>query len=912
MSLRVSCPECNTDFSIDDDMTGGKVRCPECQHGFVAPEDEPAGVIEEDEAIYDAKGRSAPVRKRMSREEEDDEPAAPPAKRKGKGGIIAAVVIGVASLGLLFVVCGGLAVTLYFTLGGNDQQAKGPVVPMPGPGGPGMPFPPDGPPDNGNPQNPGNINLDPDPPPVMEAPPAAKPDPKADPKADPAPKLIKGETRDKVKESTVYIHVHMGNGGEGSGSGFFAVEPGIVITNAHVLGMMRAQSRPPTDVEVVVHAGQPNEQTLKGTILGVDRFTDLAVLRVVGAKLPPPLPVQSAASLEPLQHVYFFGFPFGKKLGAEISIGAGTVSSVRKDPNGSGMLSQVQFTGDMQPGNSGGPVADAAGRIVGIAVAIIPNTRINFAVAGDMIKPIIDGRVDEAPRFGERYLDGKQVKMPVKLHLINPLGRVNAVRIDMWAGNPGADRPPLPLAAPGQMPPMQPGDGKIESVSFNVAKDTAGGDAALPELQPGQVVWMRPVLVGASERYLSARPLPAYPYPPLAHADANLHMKVNKAGERTLKIKDLAQITVQQGKMKMTEGLRFEADVLEVLTPEPSGKTGARLTIGKNRFNDEFNGKQIAMEPDLSQRLGTLSPNFLQDATGKLRERGNPAFPQLAKPQRDKLEMMYNRVCNAFELTSVYMPNRAVKPRETWPARIPTVTGNAANKRIVDLDLTCTYEGSRTNNGRSEAVITLLGPVKSRDKAKQTEPLGLVRGRVVFDIEAGMVTEVEVHVATELDSHTTAQMLVTEDVTVTRVGGNTANIVAANRNPAPPAPKAPEPKAPVIVKNVLEKDDTLGNLDLLFPINGRKHKHYDVKLQADVTYIIEMKQGMKTNMNPFLFLLDSAGKEVLAKDDDSGGNKNAKITFKAPHDGVYRVIATTAGSQAFQTGRFHISVMAKD
>src|SRR5947209_4739242 len=286
-----------------------------------------------------------------------------------------------------------------------------------------MPSPPDGSNSQGNIEpNPGDrFNLD-DPAGVVD--PGPKADPNPNPKADPAPPRIKGETVEKVKASSVYLHVRLPNGAECEGSGFFAIEPGIVITNAHVIGMMTATSRPPAAVDVVVAAGQPGEQKFNATVLGVDRFTDLAVMRVAGEKLPPPLPVESAASLAELHNVYYFGFPLGKQLGTEISVGAGRITSVRKDPATLSPV-QVQFDGNMQPGNSGGPVTDSAGRVVGIAVAIIPGKNINFAVAGDMIKSIIDGRLDELPHYGERYRAGKDVNLPVKYHLINPLDRVH-------------------------------------------------------------------------------------------------------------------------------------------------------------------------------------------------------------------------------------------------------------------------------------------------------------------------------------------------------------------------------------------------------------------------------------------------------------------------------------------------------
>lgn len=84
--------------------------------------------------------------------------------------------------------------------------------------------------------------------------------------------------------------------------------------------------------------------------------TDLAVLRVEGADLPPPLEVVPADDLLETQAAYVFGFPFGSSLGRAITLNTSSVSSLRR--NNAGVLQRVQVNGGMNPGNSGGPVVD--------------------------------------------------------------------------------------------------------------------------------------------------------------------------------------------------------------------------------------------------------------------------------------------------------------------------------------------------------------------------------------------------------------------------------------------------------------------------------------------------------------------------------------------------------------------------
>lgn len=885
MSLRVTCPECSAAFSVDDGMRGKKVRCRECDYAFTAS--------------Y----------RRDDDDDDDDRPAAPPAT-KGKGGLIAVLLIGAASLGLLGLVCTGLAAALYFTLRSDEPVQvvhNGPPVIMPPDLGQNFPNPDN----NGGPivvQDQDNEH------PVVNPNPDPNPNPNVDPKPA-APGQIDAATRERVKESTVYLRVRMPNGGIAEGSGFFAAEPGIVITNAHVLGMRLANSRPPENVDVVVRAGQPGEQTLRGTILGVDRV-DLAVIRVQGNNLPPPLAVESAATLGETQNVYAFGFPLGKRLGTEISISPGVVSSLRKGRTG--RYEQVQFNGDMAPGNSGGPVVDAAGRVVGIAVAIIKGTRINFAIAGDMVKPILDGRVQHTT-FGERFQDGAQVKLPIKYELLNPLGRVNSVRVDVWTGSPGADRPPS-----FQLPPAQPGDSAVQSMTFPCTAGIAYGDVPLPTVPPGQAIWVRPVLLGPGERYLTAKTLPPSTDAPLQRIAADVHVRLKPPDERTLKIKSEMRLSIFEGKNEMSKALKLEADVLETVSTHEKG-TEIRLSIGPNRFTDEIDGRPPAIFPThLSTQLRSLSPSFLVDPTGRIQTFIYPNVnPRL--PEKDDLEFMRDRVCNMFEETCISMPNRMVNPLETWPVRVlKLMTGkDRIKKRRVDLFLTCKYEGVRTDNNRRMAFIGLTGIVKDRDKA-EANPLGMgkVTGRALFDLDGGFIANVHLALASEMDFDG-IDLALTEDIDVSRIAGNPLGIkavVVAKKNPDPKTdpkaapktdpktdPKA-DPKAAVVIKKVLNTTAVLTKNDFLGP-NGRKHKAHDVKLQAGTTYVIEMKQAPGSPINPFLMLMDPTGKEV-AKDDDSGGNKDAKITYTAERAGTYRVIATTR--IGIQVGAYQLAVNAKD
>src|SRR5262249_43808862 len=149
----------------------------------------------------------------------------------------------------------------------------------------------------------------------------------------------------------------------------------------------------PAKVDVIVNSGMPEEFVRSGEVLGVDRDNDLAIIRVAGdaAGLPPPLPVDESSNLSELQKVYIYGFPYGKTLGKDITLSESAISSFRRNPEG--LIQKIQVNGGMEPGNSGGPVVDARGVVIGVSVSIIKGTQINFAVPGEKVQAMLRGRI---------------------------------------------------------------------------------------------------------------------------------------------------------------------------------------------------------------------------------------------------------------------------------------------------------------------------------------------------------------------------------------------------------------------------------------------------------------------------------------------------------------------------------------
>ncbi len=154
---------------------------------------------------------------------------------------------------------------------------------------------------------------------------------------------------------------------------------------------------PSAELTVVFSSGTDREQSLPATIVGDDADADLAILKVTGVHdAPRPINYEHSPELIETMPVVALGFPFGSKLDPKkrnpaITVTKGAISSLRLD---GGVLQEVQLDLDLNPGNSGGPIVDEKGALVGVAVAKWGTSRIGFAVPVHKLKRLIRDRLD--------------------------------------------------------------------------------------------------------------------------------------------------------------------------------------------------------------------------------------------------------------------------------------------------------------------------------------------------------------------------------------------------------------------------------------------------------------------------------------------------------------------------------------
>lgn len=258
---------------------------------------------------------------------------------------------------------------------------------------------------------------------------------------------------DAVRPSVVHVEVASGprrRGARSTGSGWVYDDRGHIVTNAHVL--LGARS-----ISVQFHDGR----VLGAEVVGEpDPFTDIAVIRV--APFDGFIPAARASGEEPRQgdRVFVFGSPFGFKF----SMSEGIVSGLGREPatanDFGGYTNFIQTDAAVNPGNSGGPLVDIRGRVIGMNVAIATgrdtqgttegqSAGISFAIPLFTIESVVD-QILETGAVSRGYL---------------------GLSVGPFAADPDVGFDPV-----------------IGSGGVRVVEPTAGGPADQAGLRPGDII----------------------------------------------------------------------------------------------------------------------------------------------------------------------------------------------------------------------------------------------------------------------------------------------------------------------------------------------------------------------------------------------------------------------------------------
>lgn len=174
------------------------------------------------------------------------------------------------------------------------------------------------------------------------------------------------------QDAVVMIQTEDGAGNvTGFGSGCFVSSFGVIATNLHVL---EAEGEA---ISVKLRDGK----TLPAEVIDVDPAHDVATIKVEGTSYPT-VKLSSTDEVQVGERVVAIGHP----LGLENTVSEGIVSAVRKE----GDDRVLQITAPISPGNSGGPLLNMQGEIIGINTAtVLEGQNLNFAIPIRYVKPLI-------------------------------------------------------------------------------------------------------------------------------------------------------------------------------------------------------------------------------------------------------------------------------------------------------------------------------------------------------------------------------------------------------------------------------------------------------------------------------------------------------------------------------------------
>ncbi|KAG9439346.1 hypothetical protein H6P81_019511 [Aristolochia fimbriata] len=196
---------------------------------------------------------------------------------------------------------------------------------------------------------------------------------------------------------------------EGTGSGFIWDEMGHIVTNYHVIAKLATDTRGLQRCKVFLVDSDGSSFARQGKLIGFDPSYDLAVLKVDvdGHKLKPAV-IGTSSDLHVGQSCFAIGNPYGY----ENTLTTGVVSGLGREipsPNGGAIRGAIQTDASINSGNSGGPLIDSYGHVIGVNTATFTrkgsglSSGINFAIPVDTVVRTVPYLIVNGTPFRDRF-----------------------------------------------------------------------------------------------------------------------------------------------------------------------------------------------------------------------------------------------------------------------------------------------------------------------------------------------------------------------------------------------------------------------------------------------------------------------------------------------------------------------------
>jgi hypothetical protein len=213
----------------------------------------------------------------------------------------------------------------------------------------------------------------------------------------------------------------------------FCIDPlGIFVTNHHVVEDLGIGA----SVKLTMQSSESDEWVLTAEVVSLNKANDLAILKaysVPNDKKLTALELERTPNLYETMDLVAFGFPFGKQLtvkkGANpsISVNVGKLTAIRKE---NGLVELIQLDASLNPGNSGGPVVDQTGKVIGIVSFGMLASGVNFAIPVEKLWPMLKTpyyTIDASGLLLDPY-----VPSTVRLGLISMQADIPDLTAEIW------------------------------------------------------------------------------------------------------------------------------------------------------------------------------------------------------------------------------------------------------------------------------------------------------------------------------------------------------------------------------------------------------------------------------------------------------------------------------------------------